>query len=450
MVNEGNPMRLPEIAAEITKRTGIPVAGIEDAIAAMAGEGGQRQRAADDEPATPAMTFYYEGPLSAFLNRLAARHDLSWRYEAGSIHLTALETRTFVLDIPVGETSVTNTVSSTNQNAGGGSGGGGGEDNTESSSESGVTRTAEYDGWTRVEEAISNLVSEGARMSVSPDARSVTVTAKPFEIRRVADWVADQNARLGQRVRVHVQMVTAEVGTDKGYDINFDALAMQAGEVVTGAALGNLFSTSVVTATSSFSDALDQTPEGGAGAALGWTNDDGDGLGAAAMASIARTNDRVSMDMSNTFITNSGQAYPIQRSNQRRYVESVTIETSEGGNTAAPETASINTGFSMTVTPTVLRDDRVSVAYNLSDSALVALKDFEVQGTRVQLPEIDVTLNSGQTVVAAAYKRTRAARDSGRTGVLGWRDQGELREEVVAILLTPVIVEDSRQITANR
>jgi type IVB pilus formation R64 PilN family outer membrane protein len=424
-------MQLGEVAERITATTGIPVTLGQDTDVTY-GHG-----AVD-----------YTGPLSGFLNRIAANRDLSWRHKDGTIHIYGVETRTFNLAAPAYTGTLTSTLRSTNGGASASTGEG------ESNSTDGFTAQSAFDVWGDVEKALDHMIDqETGGFSTNRQTGSITVTAKGHELAKVAEYIKAQNAALSTRIGLNVHVLTVDMTDTDSSGVNFDVLLSAVGDTVTTAALGDLFA-SAVTAAGGLASAAGSAVQGqGEGATVVLGNQSGDGdntVAAAAVMELVKGYDAVSLRDSYSTFTTSAQPAPMQLSNQRNFVESTEVDTEEGeAPTVTISTDTLYTGLSGTVTPRLVGPGELLINYNLALSDLVAMPSFTTNASTVQLPEIDtrafiqtLRARSGESIIAAAFEQTEN-RDSESLGLTSKSAGTERGRKATVILLTPTILDDN-------
>ncbi|MDR1693595.1 MAG: hypothetical protein LBR70_00155 [Lactobacillaceae bacterium] len=439
------PISLYEIGDMINKVTSLKVRYAskleQDAFAAAADNAPtmENMNAGWAEPSK--MLVSYKGPLSGLLDEISSRFGIWWKYENREIYFYKYITKTFVLySLP--------TKQSVNTQIGGqstGSGGGG-------SSSVSLTTTADLEFWQSVDTAISSMVDADAKFSIDSASGVVSLTATPSDIKKVAQYINEQNMRLARQVAVSVKVFQVTISDSDKYGLDLSAafndgtaVETENGLVKTGGSLLGMAS-----------------PRG----ALG--DDIANNLTMSLLpgnwditASIKALSQQgtTSLVTSGTVTTLNNKPAPIQVVRKQNYISEIT-KTNSGGDAnyydLSVETKEVEVGFTLDVLPRVLEHGRVMLMFNLTLSDLLDLEKViignEDDGQYIQNPIIEsrgfsqeVAMKSGESLVLTGYEKTN--NQVNKTGVgsadnpwLGGSVVASKDRNVLVIILTPVIL----------
>ena len=137
------------------------------------------------------MEVRHEGPLSAFLDRLAARFDVAWQYDGQALVIDRMVTRDYRVPLPVSASTFTSRL-------GGATGAQAGK--TDISLET----TQSHDPWGELEVRLAPLTPQPARTTISRSSGRVSVFGPPSVQRAVRRVIEDVEEIYGQRVGLEV------------------------------------------------------------------------------------------------------------------------------------------------------------------------------------------------------------------------------------------------------
>jgi hypothetical protein len=111
----------------------------------------------------------------------------------------------------------------------------------------------------------------------------------------------------------------------------------------------------------------------------------------------------------------------------------------------------VQTGFAMTLVPTILDSNRIMLQSSMTISSLRSLKTFQSGGASVQTPEVDsfntmqrVSANAGDTIILMGYEREGGSWMSNNLAqdfpIPGYRE-GKRNKISTVVLVTPLIQE---------
>ena len=396
----------------------------------------------------------YSGDLRGFLNLLAARYAVYWRYHDGTVTFFRTETRTFELPSLPSSGSMSGSISTGGTGAGAGSTGagsgsatgGGSADSTMTGSSGGsagqsggqvMTLSAQSSPWATLQQTASAVAGLGATVVVDHNLGMLTVTGSPSQVARIRSWVKSLDAMWGKEIAVDVHVYSVQVNHEDNYGLNL-GLAYKSANGHTGV---------------TFTGVAPPTLEGGStpmsfGASIVGGTLSGTGVAVQALSTLGN----VSEVYQDTGITLNGGMIHLQNATSQGYVCSTQ-------NTASGLTASSNSMQLCTVVPGVtagivpkLVGGRILLDYDMTISNLLSLTTFtsggstnqsSVQEAKQQLARFQqsLSLKPGQTVVVAGLRQKSAAVTNNGVGspsmpLLGGGVDAQRGDTLLAVVIT--------------
>ena len=386
----------------------------------------------------------YDGDLEGLLNVVADSFNAHWIYNdvSDTIYFTQMVTRIFDFYAPPNMISVSSSVSS---GGGGGEGGEGGEGGGGGGGAGSISysQSSSFDEWEDIQAAITNILPQNSRISLSKSTGKITITTSPRVMERVAEIIRKRNEYFTKQIHLGVQVLEFTVtGTDAfGVNLrNFNlgaflqvALRNTLGFDVFSLATGNL-------GLPDNANSFTYTPRGGA-------------ANSSAVISALSTYGKVSILTTADTRTRNGKPTPIQSTSTRGFLESVQTTTADDGTQTTNFTpGSITTGFFMNVRPRVLDRERVQVDMSVAINTLNRIVSFGSGDTAVQQPDTstqsftqETIIPNKSTLIISGFERASNEVDRGGSGhpdnfLLGGRRTADIRRSMIIILITPTIV----------
>lgn len=434
------PITLFEVGDMINKITSLQVRyapHLEEDLIENASENAPSPEQLNANWADPTkMLVSYRGPLSGLLDEIGSRFGIWWRYDKNEIYFYKFITKTFTLySLPTKQSLSSNIGGSSTDSGSGGT------------SSLSLQNSAELELWSNVEKAITSMIGKDAQLSLDPTNGTITLTATPNEIRRVAHFVNEQNARLSRQVAISIKVLQVTVEDNDSFGLNLSSL---------------------------FNDGT--TRVGLASAASGLSSDIVENLTMSIMpgnwdidASLQALSTQTTTNMitSGTVTTLNNKSAPIQVVTKQNYISEIT-KTNSGGDSEyydlSTETEEIETGFTMNVLPRILEHGRLLLKFDLTLSDLLALERVDLMssgsseeesegGEYIQNPIIEsrgftqeVAMKSGESLVLTGYERVENTADkrgvgSATNSLLGGSATAGKKRSILVIILTPVVLE---------
>lgn len=379
---------------------------------------------------TSRMLVSYKGSLSGLLDEVCSYFGVWWKYENGEIYVYKYTTKTFTLYTLPTKPSMSSSVSSS-------SGGG--------SITSGVSG---IDLWGNIVTAVKSMLGTGSSLVTDPSSGTLTITATPVEIKKVAKFVHEQNVRLSRQVAISVKVLQVDIDEARGFGIDLNTVFQNkegsGGRVTTG-----LINTPTGLATGEGNAGISMTILGGE-----FTLD-------AAIDALAKQG-TTTLVTSGTVTTMNNKPAPIQVVKTQNYISEYTKTNNGNVNGDASwdttvETEEIEVGFTLDVLPRIMDHGRLMMLFSLNLSDLLSLEkvylDSSDESGYIQNPIIEergfvqeVALKSGDTLVLSGYERVETNSDKEGLGavnnnILGGHQTIGKKRSIVVILLTPVVLE---------
>lgn len=403
-VRSAGDVDIQGFAALATRATGIPIAlNVERPKAGSGGKDAQGGMGAMAARAT--MPVQWEGPLSGLLDLAAAKFGVDWEYTDGVVQISDERTETFVLHALPTTGNINAALALTNGGANGGGGSGGGSGGSSSGSGGGAQgqghldagQQAALDVWRDVQSTVQVIIGDRGRFAITPSNGTITVTGGPSVISQVAHFVRQQNEILTRQVFVRVKVYSIDVADTEDSELNFKVAFQEAARNV---GLGWISpGTPLTSPAGSFSaNVLSPTSQ------LAGSN---------AVARALSTAGRTSLVSELTLTALNNRPVTKQDVRTQSYVEktSVNVQGLAGTTTTEIQPARLSTGFSVSVLPRIISENRILLGYSLNLSSLIGLERINGgNGTFVQLPTVDSSgslqetmLRSGEVLVLMGY-----------------------------------------------
>ncbi len=430
------PITLFEIGDMISKVTSLSVRyapSMEEDIQKAAEENEPTPESMNAHWAAPGkMLVSYRGPLSGLLDEVSSRFGIWWRYEKNEIQFYKYITKTFVLYSLPTQQSLSNNIGGSSTDSGGGG-----------SSSLTLDSKAEMELWKNVEDSIKSMVAEDAKLSIDSGNGIISLTATPTDIKKVAKYVNEQNARLSRQVAISVKVLQVNLNDSDSFGLDLTAQWMDKHDKDRNFTLAS--------AASIIGDDVTKN--------LGISIMPGEWEVGAGIKALSKKN-TVNLITSGTVTTMNNKPAPIQVVKKQNYISEITKTNSGGeGDTydISTETEEIETGFTMSVLPRILEHGRLMVMFNLTLSDLLELEKViigeEADGQYIQNPIIEsrgfsqeVVMKSGESLVLTGYERveneaTKTGVGSADNSLLGGSAIAGKTRSILVIILTPVVLE---------
>ncbi len=432
------PISLFEIGDMINKVTSLKVryaSQIEKDIRETAKDNKPSAKTVNADWTVPdKMLLSYQGPLSGLLDEVGSRFGIWWRYEKNEIYFYKYITRTFVLySLPTKPSLSVNM--------------GGSTDADNATANTTLSSSIEIALWENVEKAITSMIGEDSKLTIDPANGTISLTATPNDIQRVARYINEQNNRLSRQVAISVKVLQVTLSDKDQYGLNLSAI-FDDGKTKTS-----------ILSPSGLSDDITKN--------LSMTIMPGNFTVSSFIQALSSQNN-TTLITSGTVTTLNNKPAPIQVTRKENYISEITKTNSGSSGDSSDydistETEEIETGFTLDVLPRILEHGRLLVLFNLTLSDLLELQkvylnsseDASTQdsGQYIQNPIIEtrgftqeVAMKSGESLILSGYERVE--NEASKTGVgsatnslLGGTAEASKTRSILVIILTPVVLE---------
>jgi type IVB pilus formation R64 PilN family outer membrane protein len=461
-----SPMSLRSIATAISTQTGIPVrldkdaeevAGEDDdapptsasvgvapapASTTPAGRGGAGAAARPTAPRPSAgrtgpvtgMRLAYEGSLSGLLEKATSHFGVIWKYDGAAIILSKYETRVFVMQVMPGTQKVSDGMKESSGEAPSSSGNAQATTITQQSAQQSSSMDIDFKFWDEIGKTLEVILAGTGSYSLSPSSGTITVSTTPQAMRNIADYISQENDRLGKQLAINVEVYTVDVNESEDFNTQFDAALRR----LTNFGLNFTSPSAPARATTGTLGALSVAilnPE-----TVGEITDI-----FSLLSQVGKTARVAQFPM--TTLNNR----PVSRrvGQDRTYLAAVQTNTSQSFQNTTLTPGIIRDGFSIQITPRILQDGNILMQYSLSLIDVLEISSFESGDAQIQLPRTasrvfvqQSMLKSGSTLVLAGYDQDQASQVSQGVGnaynyLLGGGAGNQRQRQILFLAMTP-------------
>lgn len=433
------------IAEHVSLTTGIPVNVSPDAIAdlafeelreemqeraaqsdgsqtgplGLAGAGGQPVPGGGSDTNQIRFEADYQGDLAGFFDAVAARYNIDWRYREGRVNFFRYGTETFTIETLPGIASGATGIE-----------GNAGEDSA--STLSAQFNVQNLDVWADLRDTVTTMLSGEGLVTISPSIGKLTVTDIPANLRRVEDYIEEQNRALAKSVTVDITVVSLSLRASERFGVDWSVVTESLAENMTG---------TVDTGTPSnglFSLSLD----GDFGPAT---------TGSEAFIDALSTQGDVSVVTGGSVTTLNNRPAPIRSGRTTTFLAAEDVTVTDNTTQSQLTPGEFSTGFNAKVLPHILPNNDILLEYGVNLRNLVELAEISsADGTRIQAPDIAVDefvqqtrIGSGETMVTGGFLQDRAEINREGVGaasnVLAGGVNSERVQDRIFIIIEPVL-----------
>lgn len=354
----------------------------------------------------------YEGPLSAFLDRLASRMDVSWSHDGKVITIDRMERRTWRVGLPLGRTEI-----SDNEENGQG--------------DTSISSQSTLDPWAELEARLAPLAPPPAQVTISPQTGRVEAFGPPSVLDALGVVIQDVADIATMRIGLEVAVYWVLTNKADEFGVGIDASYSRNG-----------FGTSLIAAAG-----------GGATGGLVISR----GASGIDFKALARDVAVVDYRLAST-VAQSGAVTPITLTRETNYVRAAEAAESDGTGGSATTSVTytvdvLETGLSVAALPRLVGPGRIQLGLTLSLRELVDMPErVGSGGTFVQLPVVDnrairnqTILSPGETLVLSGYEQEVSRDEEGGFGFfrrigLGGSSSAETQKARMVLLVRPTLI----------
>jgi type IVB pilus formation R64 PilN family outer membrane protein len=398
----------------------------------------------------PDMMLSYEGSIKGFLDVVAEKEGVWWKFEDGRAEFFRTMTKTIYMPAIARHSKTSSSIiaaggpqmgTSTGQIGGGSSSSGDGT-NTGSSS---ASSDYDLDTWkaigTTAQTVAGGTGAGAAIVTASASLGGVTVTGTPTQVRHVEEWARGLSDNLSQMVKVSITLYTVNLNNEDNYawnpQIAFNKLASAYGLSLSGPTVPSVVASGV----SPFSigaKVLSTSSNSLAGSDLVFN----------ALSTIGKVS---SVKTWSTLALN-GQVSTVQMANQVTYAaQSGATSTANVGTTSTLTPGVVTTGLTGTIQPRII-NGKVTLAMDLTDSVLNSIATFTSEGATIQEPNVSVSalpssisLTPGQSLLATGVTEnngtvTKTGTFSGNNPLLGGGTDATTGQTLVVVNISAEVM----------
>jgi type IVB pilus formation R64 PilN family outer membrane protein len=281
------------------------------------------------------------------------------------------------------------------------------------------------------------MLSSRGSVVTSPATGTLTVTDTPAILARVEKFIERENRVLSRQVLINVTVLSVSLTDEDNYGLNWDMVFSELSRrygiknTFNQGAGGTAFSASVLDTSSSKL------------------------AGSSVLIRALSTQGRVQKQTSASVAALNHQPVPVQVVRQTAYLKSSqTTISANVGSTTSLSPGVVNSGFTMTVLPSVLDNGTVLLQFSTDISTLRKLNTVSSSdasgASQIQTPEVDtrnflqrVAMKSGQTLGVSGFEQMEGGVDRQGVGaptnfLFGGGMGARSNKDVIVILVTPV------------
>ena len=357
------------------------------------------------------MTVDYEGPLSAFLDKLSARMDVAWTHDGRAIAIDRMTTTEWKVPLPRATTTVSDTIDGEGIN---------------------IATQRQLDPWAELEARLAPLAPAPARVTFSKEAGRVQVFGPPSVQRAVAKVLDDVVATASKRIALEVAVFF--VDSDRAEE--FGARLNSRGT------LGTVAGQAVNVAASYGGAALDLATAGGAVTLSR-------GAASIRLEALARDAAVVDYRIGSTTVQ-SGVIAPISLTRTQSYNRRTATSTQDGVTTGGQETQEFETGIVIAALPRLVDRNQLHLGLAITQRDLVRIDETGFPVIDERAIRSEAVLATGETLVVSGYEQQRSERQESGVGIfrkigLGGRNAAENRRVRMYVLIRPAILAAGRR-----
>lgn len=438
--------KLPDVLQEISDITGMNIR-LDDLRA-------------DNAIPENSVPIKYTGSLSGLLNYLSNRYNVYWRYKDGIISFFTQETRVFTIYALPTETTLSASMSGSSMGENGGG-----------NASSNLSVSTDLKIWESIEEGVKQVVGDNGKLSFSHAAGTVTVTASPYVVRKVAAYINNWNEKLSRQVAITVRVLQVTLNNDDNYGLNLVA-AFNTTKKVWSEALNKWVT--VPKFNLDFIGPAAGSAVGGSALSMALIDETSKFSGTSGVINALSTQGKVRTVTSASVTTLNNKVAPVQITTSKNYLKEITVTSSGSGEDRTQDTDyevdTLNYGFTMELLPRILDHGRLILLFNLSLSDLVNMTTVnignsssdsdeedssggETETGTLQLPTMEmrgfaqeIAMRSGQTLVLTGFEKLKeematSGVGKAKMGLLGGSAINSTARAVMVILLTPEILQ---------
>jgi type IVB pilus formation R64 PilN family outer membrane protein len=433
----------PEVLSEMQRSTGIRFEIGSDIYDTTPGQGkvltaaGGASASANKASLLLIPDFVFRGTLEDALNLLAAKANISWKWNGREVEIYRYETKTYNIAALAGSTKTASNVDLKGDTAGAAAqSDGGGTAASSGQNSSNVSRSATLTTWDEVKTFLISQLSPNGSIAVLESTGAVVVKDVPAVHKRLEKSINDLNALLTKQIFLNVDIYA--INTNDKDDVGIDwNLVWQGTQNKFG------FQNTNTMDGGKFTAGILKGPFTGTNVILG------------ALSSVGKTSIQNQFQVT----TMNGQPTPIASNKKVGYLKEVKVQNSGGASDTTSyelKPGELSSGINLNITPKLEPNGNILMEYTMNLSDIEGLRSFVApNGAAIEIPTSNLksvlqraSLRSGQTLVLSGFKQltsttTKSGVGSPNNLLLGGKQQAELVEQYLVITVTPYIANNN-------
>lgn len=440
-LNRGDVAGIDDLARRLGRITGLPVRvarDLEDYVNGRRSAAGGAAASArptvinpnsntlsfGDEPS--GMQFSYHGSKRGLFDTVAARLGGYWRFDHGVVVLYLAETRSYF--IPALPAS-----SAAKDSSGGEAASSNGTNATGAKSSLEVTSTHSI--WGDIEKSIRAMLSPTGKVTTSPATGSIVVTDTPEVQDRVAGFIDEQKRFLSRQVALEVSVFNITLNDEGSFGLDVNLMT----NYLARFGLSMQSTAGTATAASGSSTMALSVLDTATGSAVNWR-------GSSVLLSALQQQGSISNLRTANLVTLNNHSVPLRVGRNVAYLAQSSVSSvAQVGTSTALTPGTISEGYTLSVLPTLLEDERVMLQLTMNISQLRQLRSIVAGNTRVEAPETDeassiqrAVIRNGETLMLAGFEADTKS-NSQRSGLLSFGTSGGRGRTLLVLMVTPAV-----------
>lgn len=413
----GAPLAMSVVLGQIARGNGLTIrvsADVSCEDGGSGGRGGSRGGGSSKlfqmnctDSGEPAVPLHYNGTLSGLLDAIAHRSGTHWSYRDGVVQFSRYITRSFQIKMMPGSSTITASVGKKSEmqadrGASGGSGGSSaGGVKLDFNADAKVSTESKLDYWADLVKTVSDMLSDGGRVTPSVVTSSLVVTDTAEVMERVKRYIDSENAVLGRQVKLRVQVYSVTLEENSAAGIDWNLVYQSASGLVAGLG-GPALGGALMARKGGLS--VSKIPRGVL-------------AGSTAFIKALSQQGRVSTVIDTTVVTLNNQPAPVAVTQNQGFVAETKMTPGNFGGQAVvtAEQSVLTTGFVMNLLPTLMDNRSVMLQVQIDMSDLKKLEKINLRTGKEAPSGSDAGgKGGGGTSVSVDGKDVKVAVDGGK------------------------------------
>ncbi len=398
----------------------------------------------------PSIDAEFSGKLTDFLDHVAGRTGMFWKYDQDDKRIVfyKFDTKVFPLNIMPGsitsDSELTNIAGSTSKDAG-----------SQSTSKSGqsVKLNIAMKAWEQTVKSIEKMLSKDGRIESNETIGSLAVTDTPMVLATIGRYVDQINKSMSRQVAFDVVIYDVEIEDDNklGIDWNFvwKEMSQSAGVAAGGQyAMGYKAASQLASSVQSGASFLVNLSD------INKPLSSPDANGSTSFVRALETQGRLSLKTHQQTMTLNNTPVPIKVTDETTYLASASTGTTAGGAastntlTTTLEPGKVVSGVTMTLLPHIFDANQMTLQMALDIADLKGISTITSGSSSIQAPRVGqksilqrVALKNNETLIMSGFDQDKNSVSNERSmDIPGGLGRNE-KHVVTVIMITPRITD---------